>query len=396
MSKMRGMEKNENNKITNLSDADFISFLYAERDRENSLSQYQGWNNWALIGAFVTVICAGYAILKDCAEISWKDVLYYSGYIISYFLLYYSWYRAIKRERGVDFYKVRMLKEVAPYVQICFVFLYATVSAIIISILDGYNIVFQLWIITIIIYCIAVVLIIVFRNKIIPAYYQELFLPWTWGNLSLVFIIGIVLAAVGQQSLNMAQGGVFSIEFAVAICIAVCLILVFVFALINTNNKSARRFDAIIDDYIYLNISKEETYRKITINRMGYGVMDICLKEFDDINRLVKIQCDEEKDIDEMITLLENEQCSIERLNDINDKAKVFLQNQKRILKLAKQLSVKIKEIIEAVPIYKSIPELDYITKTNVANSEKVNAISCKLQVMLEKVEAQLYGDKNA
>ena len=124
--------------------------------------------------------------------------------------------------------------------------------------------------------------------------------------------------------------------------------------------------------------------------------MDICLKEFDDINRLVKIQCDEEKDIDDMITLLENEQCPIEQLNDINDKAKIFLQNQKRILKLAKQLSVKIKEIIEAVPIYKSIPELDYITKTNVANSEKVNAISCKLQVMLEKVEAQLYGDKNA
>lgn len=30
--------------ILGLSDAEFLSFLYSERDRENSLSQDAGWN----------------------------------------------------------------------------------------------------------------------------------------------------------------------------------------------------------------------------------------------------------------------------------------------------------------------------------------------------------------
>lgn len=41
--------------ITDLSDSEFLSFLYSERDRENSLSQYQGWNYWALVGAIGTI-----------------------------------------------------------------------------------------------------------------------------------------------------------------------------------------------------------------------------------------------------------------------------------------------------------------------------------------------------
>lgn len=36
---------NKKTTIPDFSDIDFISFLYSERDRENSLSQYHGWNS---------------------------------------------------------------------------------------------------------------------------------------------------------------------------------------------------------------------------------------------------------------------------------------------------------------------------------------------------------------
>ena len=49
--------KKEN--IIELSDSEFLSYLYAERDREESLNSYQGWNIWAIVGALVTVVCAG-------------------------------------------------------------------------------------------------------------------------------------------------------------------------------------------------------------------------------------------------------------------------------------------------------------------------------------------------
>ena len=37
--------------LTNLSDSDFLNFLYSERDREKSLSEKNGWTNWAIAGA---------------------------------------------------------------------------------------------------------------------------------------------------------------------------------------------------------------------------------------------------------------------------------------------------------------------------------------------------------
>lgn len=40
------MEKNKSNRITELPDSEFLSFLYSERNREEGLANYQGWNLW--------------------------------------------------------------------------------------------------------------------------------------------------------------------------------------------------------------------------------------------------------------------------------------------------------------------------------------------------------------
>ena len=74
------MEKNKSNRITELPDSEFLSFLYSERDREEGLVTFQGWNLWAIAGAAVTVIWALYDILcKHHAEIDALNV----GYILS-------------------------------------------------------------------------------------------------------------------------------------------------------------------------------------------------------------------------------------------------------------------------------------------------------------------------
>lgn len=53
----------EGNNILSLSEAEFLLFLYSERDREESLNSYQGWNVWAVFGALITVVCAAYGVL---------------------------------------------------------------------------------------------------------------------------------------------------------------------------------------------------------------------------------------------------------------------------------------------------------------------------------------------
>jgi hypothetical protein len=60
---MEEVKEKHDFKVTELSDAEFLSYLYAERDREESLNSYQGWNLWVVIGAMITVACAVYGII---------------------------------------------------------------------------------------------------------------------------------------------------------------------------------------------------------------------------------------------------------------------------------------------------------------------------------------------
>ena len=65
--------------LTNLSDSDFLNFLYSERDREKSLSEKNGWTNWAIAGAMITVIYSLYVTLRNINLVDWEQVLLYSS-----------------------------------------------------------------------------------------------------------------------------------------------------------------------------------------------------------------------------------------------------------------------------------------------------------------------------
>lgn len=86
--------------ILNLNDSEFISFLYSERDRENSLSQYQGWNNWALAGAIIAILCFVYATIKDAGQIDSMQCIYYATGSIAFFLAYHTCYHFLKGSGG--------------------------------------------------------------------------------------------------------------------------------------------------------------------------------------------------------------------------------------------------------------------------------------------------------
>ena len=75
----------DNKDIANLQESDFISFLYLERDRENNLSEFHGWNNWALAGAIITAICSGYAVLGINPSLDMAKVLYNASCSIAFF-----------------------------------------------------------------------------------------------------------------------------------------------------------------------------------------------------------------------------------------------------------------------------------------------------------------------
>ena len=131
---MEEKECKKRTEIYELPDGEFLSFLYSERDRENSLRQYQGWNIWALVGAISTVVVAGYFTLKEqFFSISFLQLLMLLSTAFAYLLCFGFVTIILKKERGVDYLKVKFLKDVAPHCYLwCSLLLSLTLSICII------------------------------------------------------------------------------------------------------------------------------------------------------------------------------------------------------------------------------------------------------------------------
>ena len=85
------MDNKKDIDVSKMSEADFLNFLYSERNREESLNSYQGWNLWAAFGAMITVACTAYNII--CAHTGEIDRLR-TIYLTSYYLgaIFGFWY----------------------------------------------------------------------------------------------------------------------------------------------------------------------------------------------------------------------------------------------------------------------------------------------------------------
>jgi hypothetical protein len=385
--------------IGNLSDSDFISFLYSERERENSLSGFHGWNNWALAGAIVTVICSGYAVLKLNPSLDVTRVLYNTSCLIAFFLAYHSWTNIFRRERAVDFSKVRMMKEVIPIIKLVFVFVCAIASSITIAVVDRCNVVFWLWVSVIAAYMITLIIALCTKEKVVPSLFREMMLPWAWINAGYEAVIGAVFSLIGTQSFRLARRAILIPEFEFAACVAAFLILLYILFSLNFGNKVVRRFDAIIDRYLYAAATKEETFHEISKNRMGYGVLDACYKELKDVEKRTK-QCeDEEKELAEMREYVMTGNCDLAKIQDYDSRVDRILVDQQAALNQSKRLVNRMNEIVKVSSSYGDITEIKTVFDTNQQCFDQVKSVSVivkEVSRMLHEKETEMLEEINA
>lgn len=384
---MEKVEEKHDFKVTELSDAEFLSYLYAERDREEKLSHFQGWNNWTLAGAMATVFCAGYAFCKETVVMFWNSVIYYVGGIMAYFLAYYLVFNILSRERGVDFSKVRRMKDVIPYAQIALVFVCAISSIVFIPIVDDFNLLFWMWSCIALAYLIAVIIATKYKNKIIPSFYERDFiLPWLRINTLFLGISSISFGWVGVISFKAAECGFYSEEFGLAICISAALILLYIFVKQNTEDMVLRKFDVIMDNYLYAGASKDETIREITRNRMGYGAIEACAEDLKQISLLLDEHVKDETKIDKIILSLENGGCVVKQFNTFKDEVGNMFEHQQKIMSLSVKLNDKTREILAAAPGMKNVSELNKILDRNEEIFEIVERLGEKIKKAMKMI----------
>lgn len=353
------------NRLTAMSDVEFLSFLYSERDREESLNSYMGWSIWTIWGAIITAILAIYSILnKHLEDIRILNIGYLLSGILALWLCYRPYFfmvSLVSRERGVDYKKVKYLKDIAPksylwfalIISLCFSIFFLIVYAA-----DFCNKITICWIIVTMLNVVGVVAYRINNNKIIMAGIEGL----VFGNRRLdplyYGIVSGVLSIVWLNSFMKYKGRYFGDpNFELVVCIATILILVYLFLEFKSRERISSRMDVLLDDYIYKCRDKGDIYHQILVLHMGYGVLEVCSREVYQLKNSLKDFEPQKKKVEEFKNLLSNGSFDINNTDSYINVIQSALSFINQLKVQSEALESKMKQIENQVPRIEEVEE---------------------------------------
>lgn len=381
-----GMKKNP---IPDYSDQDFLSFLYSERERENSLSLYHGWSNWALIGAIITALSVAYATIKGVGQINGMRIMYYSTGVVSFFLAYHSCFNFINRDRGHDNTRVRLLQEMTPWADSVLAIITASTAIVLIFTYDSISDVFWSWIIVLVVQLFVVTVALINKEQLVPYYFDRPYSPSLRWNITYDGIAGGLFAWVWISSFKKASWCITNLEFEIGICLGAAIVLFYYLIRVNVENRTVEQFDAIIDRYLYAGESKEETFNRILCNRMGYGVWEVCQKDLAKVQDLVD-DCEKKRqeleDLKKTIQSGNYDICQIKKENRRLGELLKFLEDS---LKQSDKLAKRLNEMVKIAPILDYVEVIDTIFGANQELCSKVKAVQKEVGEVLSLLQKE-------
>ena len=340
--------------ITELSDADFLAFLYAEREREESLNSYQGWNLWAIGGAIIAVLCAVYSVLSNHL----KAVDYVKmSYLLSGVLSFVMCYRPIVlfivaligREKAVDPTKIRKLKDVVPFSYLFFALVCSACCSIVLPIVDDngpWNLVSILWIVASVLFLIIILFVIIDRDKIVRPTQEGFMFANIKVESRMSGLMCLILCIIWLQSFGRVSSPfVGTPEFEIAVCIAALLFLLYFGARVVLGIKKSSQMDVLIDDYLYNGIPKEVICKKLIISKMGYTILDVCSNGLVSLRSSLKSLDKHKKQLEDINAILTNGSFNIDDLRDyikvakVSDSVPVFISEAEHLLNTLSQIN---------------------------------------------------------
>lgn len=358
---MENKEIIKNNRLTEMSDAEFLSFLYAERDREESLNSYQGWNLWAVIGAMITVACAVNNILCNHQdEIDWLNIGYFASGIIGFCFCYRGWGKFIlsflERKRGVDYRKVKYLKEVAPIPYLIVALLCSVTFAFFFPLANSvcrWGLLSILWIWMAVADVLVLFNVYLGKDSIVISYVDGILFPnvrlWIWIEMAISSIYSIIWF----RSFKLFTGQLLgSPDFEVAACLASFVLLLYLLLKVKMANRKSSVIDVLLDEYIYKGAKREVVFQKLQANRMGYGIMEICKQELDDLMKYAEAFDEQKKRMENIKEALANDTidvCHIQEEMEKVSKTMDYIKDWSQKVRLLDAKMVKVKNQVKEV-----------------------------------------------
>ncbi len=362
MEKKQEQDIQNKNIISELPDSDFLFFLYSERDRENSLRQYQGWNIWALAGAIITVLCAGYYVIKnDSSSISPSTVTYFASGLIAVLLCYRPVSLFFGKERAVDYSKIKTVKDIAPYHYLCLSVIVSLSSTILIFVFDGnqpWNIVTIAWIISAILFIIGFCYTIINKEKVSKSDLEGIVFVNFKLNTLYVSALGGCLSVVWYNSFkNSIEESVNFSEFELSVCIVAVIMLWYLLVKVYCSEKESNKIDLLIDKYVYNGMSRETLFWKLRTERMGLTVLESCSKELLETRSSFEQYEQKMRKIQEVADMLEKNIASEEQWRQSYKEINDTLAYLKKFSHQTKKFGDKLSQIEAQVPALKNDKE---------------------------------------
>lgn len=355
------------NMLTEMSDAEFLSFLYSEREREESLNSYQGWNLWAAVGAMVTVACAAYGII--CAHMGEIDRLR-TLYLVSWGLgtIFCYWYSVVfyfsflERKRAKDFKRIKHLKDVAPMpylivttvcsVEFALGFLFVECD-------NRWNVVSISWIVLAVFHLLVCVNLYINWNAIVWAVKEDILFAKTWVMVVVGLSVYLLFWMIWKWSRENIAGPYFGTsEFELAACNIAFVMFVYLFLKIKIKNRKSSEIDVLIDEYLYKGKSKEDVYYQLRANQMGYGVLEACSQEFCALKKYSDDFDSKKKALEELKASFENGTIGLDSVVEKFESLKGLFEFNDEWARRVDVLFDKLDEIARNVPKLKDEEEI--------------------------------------
>lgn len=379
-----------NSHVPNLKDAEFISFLYSERERENNLNQYQGWNNWVLVVALISTVCVLYTTCRNNTDISIGTTFYFISGLVAAGFSYKTIIDIFRRERAYDFNRVRYLKDVVPWVDIVSIlFASAILSTWSYLHFEGVNHIFLVWSNVFICYILLLIYDLLSREDLTPVNLNSALFPKLYQNVIFNGFFGAFWGGLFQHSFRMAGKDILSEEFEIAVYTATIFFLIYFILRINGGNKVVKEFDSILDRYLYQGASKENTYNLILMNRMGYGVLEVCYKEWYRILTMLKQSEEDERKIVEIKEAIVNNKYDLNRLPLYWNLLQENIVKMKKLLKETQRLSARLDEFVKVSDGFEK-EDVERLFATNEMAYSNIDKVCQKISELKNLIQAEI------
>ena len=346
----------KDHKIWEMSDADFLNFLYQEREREYSKSSSWGINFWVVGAAIIGLLGYAYhAISEDYCSFDWRLLVYYSTVLGAMLILVMiPLVKYLKNKNWTKKYRLTTVALNSSTIELSGKRDIAIASILFLRYLGDYGIVIWLWSLFLIIEILVTIYILINAQKLITTKYRgcifgNFWLEFVYRSLEVTLCISIFFAALLDWGYSYHLGVK---ELEMSLVLAIIVGIIWLTRICNSENRHAN-IDLRIEQYLYGELSKESTFFYLQAYSQGYDMVDILYTELKKVQPIVKELKDWQNNLEQYEQLIDNGNLSFDDSRTYKLVVDDNMEKANKALDTAKHLNDVMREIIR-LDVYSS------------------------------------------